>query len=173
MMHNMLAFITLFLALAFGSPLPSLSEATSLMNVTIQASTPVWFKFKPKITNAQCSGIYATSIEVRYTTDDFTLTSGCRDFIKIMGGVEAEPKVDVTFVCQGIPPKGTGEDEEKLKIVLFGQWTAFSDLDKDIKTVDVRLQATDIRKDKVVYAEASIAVRFDDDDGFTINELTC
>ena len=174
-MRSLIAMIAIVLAIALGSPTDRRSSILSTRNNTmVTASSPVLFKFGPSIINAMCSDVYATRISVQYTSDDFTLNDDCRAFLDLMGGLKAQTDVDVLFVCQGTKTKGTGDDENKLKMMFFVTSDVLVDgKSKDSQWIAALLQATSIPKDKVVAVPASVDVDFSDEDGFTVNQFTC
>ena len=172
---TVLILFTMVLAMAFGIPIdPVLIHVTTINNTSIAASSPVLFKFNPTIIDVTCTGVYATKLSVQYTSDDFTLSDDCRNFLNLMGGLKAKTDVDVVIVCSGTPPKGTGEDEDKLKLMLFVTGTSIANKEaKGTQWVDILLQATSIPKDKVVATSALVGVNTNDKDEFTISQLTC
>jgi hypothetical protein len=177
-MHIALLILGLFYASSLGlQTSQNLTSSVSVSNVTLQAlaSTPVLFKLNPGVVNPVCSGVYASQIQVQYSTDDFTIDDQCRKFIDWMGGVKNRPKVDVIFLCSGAKPSGTGYDAKKLKLMVYTTAAFVGDGGSDgLQWLKCRLQGTDNSKGKVVSVDdAEIGFRVNDRNGFTFNQLTC
>ncbi len=174
-MRSLILLSTMLLAVAFSSPMVPIPPHLTARNSTLAAaSSPVLFKLNPGIINAMCTEVYSTKISVQYTTDDFTLSDDCRDFLNLMGGLKAKTGVDVVIICSGTQTKGTGEDEDKLKVILFVPGMILADRTiKGTQWIDVTLQATSIPTNKVVSTPAIVSVNVNDKDGFTISQLTC
>jgi hypothetical protein len=155
----------------------NLTSIASLSNVTLQAlaSTPVLFKLNPGVVNPVCSGVYASQIQVQYSTDEFTITDQCRKFIDWMGGVKNKPKMDIIFLCPGAKPSGTGADAKKLKLMIYTTAEFVGDGESDdVQWLPCRLQGTDVTKGKVISVDdAEIGFSVNDRNGFTVSQLTC
>ena len=153
---------------------PVSTHVAAINNTLVAASSPVLFKLNPGIVDAMCTGVYATKLSVQYTSDDYTISDDCRDFLNLMGGLKAKTDVDAVFVCLGRPPKGTGEDEDKLKLIFFVTGSSIANKEAEgAQWIDVLLQATSIPKNKVVATAARILVNINDQDELTISQFTC
>lgn len=174
-MMSLMLLVAMMLAMVLCNPIVLVSTHVAAINNTLAAaSSPVLFKFNPGIVDAMCTGVYATKLSVQYTSDDFTISDHCRDFLNLMGGLKAKTDVDAVIICSGTPPKGTGEDEDKLKLMFFVTGTSIAEKEaKGTQWIDVLLQATSIPKNKVVATSALVGVNVNDKDEFTISQLTC
>lgn len=176
-MHLMLVLLALLPALVFALLTP---DGTALVfpgntRAPPGASTPVLFAFGPDVVNALCGSVYETQLRVQYTTDDFTISDQCRDFVNWMGGGKSSANVDVVFLCARGEANGTVENEDKLKLMVYIEPGLTGDrATNGLQWLDCRLQGVDPAKGKVVAVDhASFGFSVNDEDGFTISQFTC
>jgi hypothetical protein len=176
MMKSIIFLVLTLTSLVSGGPLFCSSSNATTGNTTLVAEgdSPAYFRVEPGISNALCSGVYATKIRVQYGSDQFSLAPGCLNFLDLIGGMKANTDVDMVIICQGAEPKGTGDDDNKIKVVFVSRNNSIGNPEiSGTQWVEVRLQAISLEQNKVASTPAFLGVKLNDEGTFTITTLYC